>query len=718
MDQPAATNDIQISGFRKHIDIIIPAFFGLIALIVFSVTFSADILNYDDQVFVTENQYVHGLSVGNLEWIFSLQSGAANGHYHPITYLVYALVYEIDGLNPLLFHLVNLLLHLLNIFLVYKLVLYLSRNCRKQAVVVALFFAIHPMHVEPVCWVSGLNGVLYTTFFLSAAISYIRYLDSRSFRFLLYVGLFFLLSLFSKSMAVTLPLVLLLFDWYRKRKFSVRLLIEKIPFFAVSVVFGLIAINSSKLLGTFISLAKYDYSIVDRFFMVSYSVGFYLLKAIIPFNLSVTIFNPVVKDGWLPMAYYIAPILLAILVIAVLTFKKHRHEISMGLLFFLLTISVAIQFVPIGNVLGAERYTYLPNIGVFFVIGYFFAFFTNKEKYPSGMIKPFYIIALSGLLVYNTLTSFNRSKIWKSTFDVYTEMIEKNPRRALMGYKGRGATYYKMGMFKEALADFNAAIQLRPDEVELYKHRGIIRTNLGDFQGAILDFNLYMMVDSVCKEAYYYRGLAYTGLSEYKIAISDFSRTIALDPENAAVYSNRGFAFIKDGQTENAMLDFRSSVELSPGSALSWFYLGQTKAALPQFSVDEVIADYEKAIALKLDTFFLYYNLGNMYGLKKDYEMTEKYLRMAVENKPDYIEAWNNLGIQYFYHQNLDQAEECFVNCLKINSKFDDARNNLGNVYLYQKKNDEACAEWQIAAENGNTPAKENIDKHCKQNTP
>ncbi|MBI4648975.1 MAG: hypothetical protein HY738_20890, partial [Bacteroidia bacterium] len=212
----------------------------ILAALVFQKTLNYNLLDiWDDQFNVTNNAKIKSITPQNLTTIFSSQHLA---HYQPFKLLTYAFIYFISGDNPMPFHLTNLIFHLVNIILVFHLV-YLLSNSRFTSFITGILFSVHPMFVETVCWVSGLNNILCAFFYILSLILYICYIKNGTKpKYLLLTFLFFICALLSKSLAVTLPLVLLVIDFYYNRRLNFRLIIEKIPFLVLSFLFGLIAI--------------------------------------------------------------------------------------------------------------------------------------------------------------------------------------------------------------------------------------------------------------------------------------------------------------------------------------------------------------------------------------------------------------------------------------------------------------------------------------------
>ena len=237
----------------------------LLTFLLFYNTLTNNFVNLDDSGYVKDNPDIKDLSARNIAAIFS---SFYNANYHPLTTLSYAIEYNLFALNAKPYHVVNLLIHLLNVFMVFRLVKKIS-NKPEVALLVALFFAVHPMHVESVAWISERKDLLYSFFFISGLSTYYDYIHTATNKSKLYIYtiLLFLCSLLSKSAAITFPLMLLVFDYYFQRGWKKKVLVEKIPFFVLSLVFGAITIISEKSAGAINADLMPDYRLVQRFFM-------------------------------------------------------------------------------------------------------------------------------------------------------------------------------------------------------------------------------------------------------------------------------------------------------------------------------------------------------------------------------------------------------------------------------------------------------------------
>ena len=269
--------------------------------------------------------------------------------------------YQLWGLNPFGYHLGNLIIHLINTLLVF---FFVRQLAPKSLVFVpfftALVFGIHPMHVESVAWISERKDVLYVLFFLLGLITYLKFLGNKSLKIFALVILFFCLSLLSKAMAVVFPVVLLLIDWFKGRQWNIRVGMEKVPFFFLSLVFGVTAyqIQSGG------AIAEFDhFTFIDRMVFAAYGFCMYLVKAIVPVQLSAFYPYPFVAGGAVPGYYYAMPIIAVLLLGgAVAVYKKSKAPLF-GLGFYLVTVALVLQFISVGKAIMADRYTYLPYVG-------------------------------------------------------------------------------------------------------------------------------------------------------------------------------------------------------------------------------------------------------------------------------------------------------------------------------------------------------------------
>jgi protein O-mannosyl-transferase len=538
--------------------------------------------NWDDNVYVLENSWIKDLSFENIKSIFT--SFHLSGNYHPLTLLSYAVEYTFAGLNPVVYHSTNLVLHCFNIILVYLLIKRLSGKF-EVAVIVALFFGIHPMHVESVAWIAERKDVLYSLFFLFSLICYTSYLqhaqDAGSAasgikhilnHWYMLTLVFFLFSLFSKSAAAVLPLSLFLIDYYQHRKIDIRNILEKIPFFILSIIFGIIAIFSQKAAGAITPQASLG-SFLDRILFVCYEISFYLIKLFLPTNLSACYPYPVKTDGWLPLPYYFAPFLVLAILAGMIVLWNRRRALVFGVLFFLVNLIMILQVIPVGGAIVADRYTYIPYLGIFLIIGQFYCGMSGKKTELQSVIKNSVAVILIGYTIFFSLTTYERTKQWKSTVILFNDVIEKQPM-AGYAYFIRGSAMAQENNTMQAISDFCTALEFNPVAAYVYLHRGNSYSKIKKYQLALNDYNKAIELDSSLLDAYYNRGLTYFNLKNYRAAIWDEDKTISLKPDYVNAYLTLGVAQSKVGDYTSAIKSTVKALELDSTNAKAYDNLG------------------------------------------------------------------------------------------------------------------------------------------------
>jgi len=571
-----------------------------ITFITFYPTLKNNFVNWDDDKLVYQNPDILNLNASSIKTYFSTYYA---NMYHPLTTLSFAIDASLFGMNPMYFHLINILLHLINVVLAFYLVFYLTRK-QFMAFIIAFLFALHPMHVESVVWIAERKDVLYTAFFLLSLIFYCSYLEkAQNKKFLLYCFAAFLLSLLSKSAAVTLPLVLLVIDFYKGRKINKKTIIEKVPFFLLSFLFGILSISSQHVFGEG-SVSLSIYNITDKIFMASYSVCFYLIKFFVPFRLSAVHPLPVKAGGFLPLIYYlsmmIVPVLAALLYFLFRNKKKQaviKKEIIFGLLFFLVTISLIVSL-PVGRAVVAERYTYVPYIGMAFIVVSLTEYYNTKFK---DKFRILFIASSVIVLGIFAVVSFQRCKSWKSSIVLFSDVINKYPDYP-EAYNNRGLELFYQGKNEEADKDYSQSIRIKKDYAEAYFNHGLVfmktanfkkainkfdsaivfglnqyslvfdyrgraKFQLQNYEGAMKDYTSAININAFSADAYNDRGILKGTMHDNKGAISDFEASIKYKEVNPDAYFNRGFAYFLSGNINEACSNWQTAASQGNSSA-------------------------------------------------------------------------------------------------------------------------------------------------------
>jgi hypothetical protein len=468
----------------------------------------AGFLNWDDDINIVENPAVRSLDVTNLKTIFTQSVQAI---YIPLTTLSYAVEYHFVGYKPFLFHLDNLILHWLNVVLVLLIALRLGLPAG-GALVAALVFGVHPMKVESVAWATERKDVLYAFFYLGAMLSYLLYLEGNSKRHYWLSVLAGLLSILSKPMALSLPLILWLLDRLYGRPLNRRAWMDKIPFFL-----GVIPI-------TWITYAQHVRNPIadagQATLIWIWTFVFYLSKFIAPLVLIPLYRMPYpVSLGQMP--FVLSALAFILLAASVIVFRRNRWwTFAVGYyvfsIFFLLRFDVGVDL----NVV-ADRFMYLPCLGLCLAFGYG----AGKWAEKSGGLRVYGAAAvLVGLLIVKT---FLQSQIWQEPMTLWSYVIAKDPY-SHVGYNNRGNIYNERDQLNEALADYNKALSINPKFARAFNNRGIIYAKAGHDHEALEDFNKAVEYKPDFEKAYYNRAVIEERFGQYAKALGDARRAGAL----------------------------------------------------------------------------------------------------------------------------------------------------------------------------------------------
>ena len=522
--------------------------------------------NFDDNGYVTENDHIRPFGAVTVLWAFT-QFYA--GNWHPLTWISHGIDVALWDLNPIGHHLSNNILHALNTFLVILLMARLTRIAaskfpvlrNERAVLIAaattgILFGIHPLHVESVAWVSERKDLLCGLFFLLSLIAYAGYAEAvhddespsgnyRNKNYLLAL-LFFFLAILSKPMAVTLPIILLILDWYpfdRVRTLATvkSALVEKIPFLLISLASAVITILAQRSGGALASLVQIPF--VHRLFVSIKVVILYLGKMALPIHLV-----PFYPYPRMLSADFLLPIFFAI-AISIAAFRvaqKNRLWLAVWGIYVIMLLPV-IGIVQVGGQSMADRYTYLPSIGPFFLAGLGASRLYQKCRGARDrLVLPLSLLCVAaGVLVILALSvrTIEQIGIWKNSVTLWSYAIEKDPDNG-QAYNQRGLHYGHAGEFDKALEDFQKAAQFSPRDYNIRNSLGVTLHRLGNYVKAMEEYNI----------------------------------SIEINPNNADAIGNRALIYLKAGDVQSALIDFERSCEL--GLASSCQKLRELKARM------------------------------------------------------------------------------------------------------------------------------------------
>ena len=563
-----------------------------ITFLVYIPSLDNDFTNWDDNGYVTDNTLL--LSSHHL---YDFIITPISGNYHPLTMLSLALNYRMSGMDPASYHWLNLLFHLANTALVFVFLRRLTKDKFWTVAATALFFGIHPMHVESVAWISERKDVLYTFFYLIALILYLRYLETKRWLWLVPVFFAFVLSAASKPAAIVLPLMLLSLDWYRRRKFTVLSLLEKVPFVIVSAVGAYTTLLAQVKSGA----TSIQWHFFDKILFAAYGTVMYVVKFFVPTHLSAI--HPYVHyegstRGPGTQFYVTFAVLLASIPLLVWLCRKSRVFLF-GLLFFFINIVLVLQFATVGQAVMAERYTYVPYIGLVFALAWWLDVRPTDAGLPA-FLRPAIATVLILLVPISAAVTWARCDVWKNSETLWNDTIAKYPGVIYEAYAHRGMYYRDDAKnYPAAIADFDRAIRLNPGVARAWNYKGMALAQMGLIDSASVCFDKALSIDPHIPSALSNRGGVRLSHGDLNGAVADFTEAIQRDPRVWGAYTNRALAYGQLGNHEGAIADIRSALALKPANPDNHVYVNAIGMELVALGRNAEAADeFARAVAM------------------------------------------------------------------------------------------------------------------------
>jgi Flp pilus assembly protein TadD len=626
----------------QNIKYYITAAISLITFIVYLPALRNEFVMWDDSRYVVVNEHIRSLNAAFFKWAF-FDVYASN--WHPLTWLSHAVDYAVWGLNPLGHHLANNILHAVNTFLVVLVTMQLikmrketsnatgpsefldERTILITAGMTGLLFGLHPLHVESVAWVAERKDLLCALFFLFSILEYIHYVASTSNEpfhaklsslvshkhYFFSLGSF-VLALMSKPMAVTLPVVLLLLDWYpffkiQSLKTFKSALIGKIPFIAFSLISSIITVAAQQQ-----AMVPMDRApMMTRVLVAFHSLVMYLVKMIWPLNLDPL--YPYPKAVSLLSSTHLFAIALVIVVSAAcIMISKTQRFLFTAWAYYVVTLLPVIGIVQVGAQSMADRYTYLPSLGPFLIMGLGVAWTSTKmSTVKKGRVVVQLLSATLALLFVAAISiiTIKQIGIWKNGIIFWSYIIEKEPEKVPLAYLNRGVAFKNMGRFDEAIRDYDRAIALNPSYSKAFYDRGVAFNSMGQVDKALADFDRAITLDPFYVLSYNQRGLLYENKGFLDKAVSDYNNAISSNPLSPEAYFNLGVLFGKSGSYEKAISHLSKAISINPDNADYYSNRGAIYSLNGQREL--AMDDLNAALKLNRDMPAVYYNRGIIY---------------------------------------------------------------------------------------------------------
>lgn len=677
-------------------------FLAAFSFLLYYQTLNYSFIHWDDDKQITENPRIKKINAENLSHNFMYE------RYTALSLYSYMIDYQLHGQNAAAFRLVSMVLHALNVILVFLLLLFLTGS-RLTAFFAALLFACHPLRVESVVWISERKDVLFAFWGLLALLSYRKYIVSENKSYYLAAFLLSLLSSFSKIQGILIPLSFFLIDFWYRRKITLRMAGEKLIilftiFFIMkrlAIVFAvayliwffvpepikkklLPPVNLKKgkvilaavgvlILGFFIYLylanpfglwdaytpsKSAQFGIFDRFFLATYALSHYLLRFVFPYPMSAVYPYPELENGALPFFFYFSAIILIPLLYFAYTAvirKKTAPVYVFGIAFFLLNISIVLHILPIeGRLLVADRYSYLAYTGLFLIASHALMTYVKSKK----IIWTFIVLSVA-LFSYR---NFSRQPVWENTGALFTDVLKHD---SSIAFAVNNLAVYELynNRHENALELIDRSIALDSTDPMNWYNKGLILFNLkrpAEAVNAYQQMLQYAYHSDDTALAYNDMGQCYISMGDPETGIMKLKESIRISDKIPSAYNNLGWYYYMINQPDSAKTMFQKSLDLNP--------------------------DYPEA-------------LNNMGSLLFSSGMTDSalsYFDRAIEIKPTYALAHNNRGYYFLMRNDLNSALQSFNQSIEANSNFLEAYLNRAWISYNRKEYKKAIADYDF----------------------
>lgn len=589
---------------RVHIAILIVA-----VLTAYSKIFGAGFMSWDDIDYVFNTPDITGFTATHFQnWWTEYYIG----NYQPLPMMSYAVDYLLGGEQPFVYHLTNIIWHLLDVILVYAVIKRLNGNAY-MALFVALLFALHPVQTESVSWIAARNKVMNGFFFLLAIYVYIGYVWEQKNTKLWLIYLLALAAYLSKLTAVTLPFALLAVDiWMRRPLNNKKVWLEKLPLVLLAIPIGIINLQAQDEMA-FLGM-RGESNFLHTIVYAGYAYVQYIINLLVPVKLSVLYPYPT-DIGAIHIIYLLLSI--SVVVLGFIAYKKQWYVLAGGILFYTVNIAVVLQFVQFGEVLMADRYLYLACIGIWYPLVYYVWQYFSKK----GTKKPISIGALSLLCIVYSVTTFSRNDIWLSELNFWKSVTDKFPESSV-AQSSLGGVYMKEGNTQQAMQHIDAATKLDGNNYKAWYNKGVLQLRNGDNRGALSSLNRAIAIRDYSK-ALFTRALIYQQTGQYKeahkdiikvlrdepgnarahyiyadcleqqrngkAALQEYTKAIELDDTDPLFYLRRGLVYAKAGNTREAINDMSSAIQIDHKFAEAWYWRGMIKYRSGMMPCDDLV---------------------------------------------------------------------------------------------------------------------------------
>ena len=719
-----------MSDAKKDYRIVLLVALCLVAaiIVIYGKTRYFDFVGYDDELYVTQNLHVQkGISLEGIKWAFTTFHTA---NWHPLTWLSHMLDCKLYGLNPAGHHWTNVELHIANTLLLFY-ILFRMTGALWQSAFAAALFALHPLHVESVAWVAERKDVLSTFFGLLSTVAYYGYIKKSSPEYYLLVIVLLSLSLMAKPMMVTLPFVLILMDFWPLRRFRLqgnvslnpeksikniikrnyRIISEKIPFLIPVAISCVVTFFAQKSQGAVKALWALPMKYRIENTVVSYVK--YVLKTIWPHKLAVFYPHP---QNTIPLWQIVGgALLIAVACYGAIRLVKEYPYILVGLFWYLGTLVPVIGLVQVGDQGMADRYTYIPLIGIFIIVSWGVPDLLNMLrdrrseirgrrserrgrrtevrglKSEVGNLRPEILSGVTGLfskrrfqeiflgisagiiLVALSWNTFFQLNFWKNGVTLFEHAISVTNNN-YQAENNLGTAYGSKNLDK-AIFHYKAALKINPGYATALYNLGTIYEKKSRKDEAIRYYLKALKVKPNYFDALNNIGIVFYHKGEYDKAVSYFKRALKAQSNKTGARLNLANVLFLQSKPDEAVSEYQKILQTDSKNADAHYNLAYVLSS--ENKIDEAVHHYNETLKIDPKYSKAYYNLGNILMRQGKIREALVYFAKAIQFKPDYVQVYNKLGLTLFKQGKLDKAKVLFSKALRIDPDYSEAYKNL-----------------------------------------
>lgn len=656
--------------YKERHTVLILSFLIIIVSAVYWQVRKHEFISYDDPDYVTDNFKVQqGLTIEGVKWAFRFSRKGDRTYYHPLTWLSHMLDCELFGLDPSGHHIVNIIFHALNVLLLFFCLKISTGEIYPSAFVAALF-ALHPINVDSVAWIAERKNLLSAFFWLLSIMTYIWYTRNNGRIRYCMVLVTMALGLLAKPILVTLSFALLLLDYWPLCRFSFQpkkeklsaicakglgLVKEKIPLFLLSAIWSFLSELSIQQIDARVPLLTRPMSLRINNAIVSYIK--YIFKLIWPFDL--TIFYPYPKH--IPF-WQTAIVTLLLIFFSYWMLRRFRQYpwLVVGWLWYLGTLFPVLGLTQNGLWPEmADRWAYLPAIGIFIMIGWGLYNLSDRISIPKRMV----ITAVSFFFVNMAFITWVQLNYWHDNEKLFRHAIDVTENNAV-GHNNLGTVLMARNDLEGAIYHFAKAEKIMPDQAGISTNMGIALSNLGRQNEALWHFKNALRKDPYDKKTHNRLGVTLKRLKRYDEAIEHFQKAIQLSPEYADAYNNLGNVLKIKHRMDDALAYYQKALKLKPDSPEILNNIGTVFVIKSEF--DSAIIYYRKAIAIDPKNPTIHKNLGDIYRYKGNLNKAIKHYEEALKAKPVFVKAHVALGDVLLNQGKVEKAERHYRKALRL----------------------------------------------------